>query len=125
VRSDPLDDLALGLAGGISRRQALKLLGGGLAGSLLGILGGVGEAAVGECKRNGNVCKNDWQCCSGKCEGGTCAECVSNSISCTADSECCSGICSPTGTCCSRTACTTTIDCCSGGICSDAGICLF
>jgi hypothetical protein len=100
VHSEPFDDLARGLASGMSRREALKLLGGGLAGGLLVFLG-VGRAAADPpgCKRNGKHCKRDEQCCSGNCESGTCAAaCVSNGGSCTSSSQCCNGVCKG-GTC--------------------------
>ena len=60
---DCFDDLTRTLTTSMSRRQALKLLGGSLAGGLLAFLG-VGEAAADDtCKRNGKTCKNDDQCC--------------------------------------------------------------
>jgi carbon dioxide concentrating mechanism protein CcmM len=48
VRSDPLDDLARGLASRISRRQALKLLGGSLAAATIGGCGGEKDGAQGD-----------------------------------------------------------------------------
>jgi hypothetical protein len=87
------DDLARGLASGdMSRRRAIGLMGAALVEGALASLG-IGEAAADQCKRNGKACKKDKQCCSGNCEGGTCAPaCVpTDSQGCTADGECCSG----------------------------------
>jgi hypothetical protein len=73
------DELARGLASGtLSRGKALKVMGAALVGGALGSLGGVASADQGdqgeneECKPEGKKCKNNHQCCSGKCEGGTC-----------------------------------------------------
>jgi hypothetical protein len=69
------DELTRGLASGsISRGRALRLMGAALVGGTLASLG-VGGVAVAdnECKPTGKKCRKDKQCCSGKCEGGTCA----------------------------------------------------
>jgi hypothetical protein len=68
------DELATGLASGsISRGKALKLMGAALVGGTLASLG-IGEAAADNlCKPNGKKCRKNAQCCSGKCEDGTCA----------------------------------------------------
>jgi hypothetical protein len=100
------DDLTRALARGTSRRQALKLLGGGLAGSLLAFLG-VGEAAADDCKRNGKACKKNKQCCSGNCANGFCAPLCPPCDACST----CSG-----GTCVSS--------CGSGETCDPTGICV-
>jgi hypothetical protein len=75
AREHSFDELARALASGsISRRKALRLMGAALVGGTLASVG-IGEAAADPpgCKRNGKKCKRDTQCCSGKCEGGTCA----------------------------------------------------
>jgi hypothetical protein len=75
ARERSFDELARGLASGdISRRRVLRLMGAALVGGTLASLG-IGEAAADPpgCKRNGKKCKRDTQCCSGNCEGGTCA----------------------------------------------------
>ena len=75
------DELARGLASGISRRQALKVLGGSLAGGLLAVFGVGGVAAADEeCKPNGKKCRKNAQCCSGSCANGTCAACPSGTV---------------------------------------------
>jgi hypothetical protein len=89
------DELASGLASGsISRGKALRLMGAALVGGTLGSLG-IGEAAADDlCKPEGKKCRKDKQCCSGKCEGRTCAAgCVSDGGTCANGSECCSGKC--------------------------------
>jgi hypothetical protein len=99
ARDHSFDELTRGLASGsISRGKALRLMGAALVGGALASVG-IGEASADDCKRNGKRCKKDKQCCSGNCEGGTCAAaCTSNSGSCTSGSECCSGNCK-SGTC--------------------------
>jgi hypothetical protein len=78
------DELASGLASGsISRGRALRLMGAALVGGTLASLG-IGEAAADPpgCKRNGKKCTRDTQCCSGNCEGGTCAAVGTNLLRC-------------------------------------------
>jgi hypothetical protein len=68
------DELTIGLSSGtLSRGKALRLMGAALVGGTLASLG-IGEASADPpgCKRNGKHCKNDEQCCSGACVGGTC-----------------------------------------------------
>ena len=67
------DDLARGLADGtLTRGKALRLMGAAVVGGALGSLG-IGEAsATPRCKPTGKKCRNDAQCCSGNCSGGTC-----------------------------------------------------
>jgi hypothetical protein len=98
------DDLTRTLATTTTRRQALKLLGGSLAGGLLAFLG-VGEAGANgdtDCKQNGKTCKKDRQCCSGSCVNGVCSSCILNTppftpptATCSSDNQCCG-----TGSCC-------------------------
>ena len=101
AREHSFDELARGLASGeVSRSKALRLMGAALVGGTLASLLGIGEAAAAPpaprgCKRDGKKCKESSQCCSGNCEGGTCAvaQCIPFTESCTADTQCCSGIC--------------------------------
>src|SRR5215218_6285749 len=89
------DELARGLAdGSVTRGRALRLMGAALVGGALASLG-IGEAGADElCKPEGKKCRKDKQCCSGKCEGGTCAAaCGSNGATCTEGTQCCSGNC--------------------------------
>src|SRR5215216_7974235 len=109
ARERAFDDLATQMASGsISRGKALRLMGAALVGGTLGSLGIRGASADQgdqgeneECKAEGKKCRKNAQCCSGKCEGGTCAAaCVSNGGTCTVNDQCCSGTCNSTsGTC--------------------------
>jgi hypothetical protein len=74
ARERSFDELASGLASGtLSRRRALRLMGGALVGSALASLG-IGEAAADPpgCKRNGKRCKKNRSCCSSNCVDGMC-----------------------------------------------------
>ena len=53
------------------------------------------------CCRDGRDCRRDDQCCSGRCEGGTCvpASCLPFEGNCGGDSDCCSGVCSGGSVC--------------------------
>jgi hypothetical protein len=96
AREHSLDELARGLAsGGVTRGKAIRLIGAALLGGTLASFGIGGVAAADdECKPTGKKCKKDKQCCSGKCEGGTCAAaCGSNGATCTEGTQCCSGNC--------------------------------
>ena|SRR5215203_384601 len=102
TRESSFDELARGMASGtLSRGKALRLMGAALVGGTLASLG-IGEAAADTpgCKRNGKHCTKDKVCCSGNCEGGTCAApCKQLCDPCTEDSECCSGLCGISGVC--------------------------
>ncbi len=65
------DELAKGLAQCVTRRQALKKFGVGLAGMALACLGlaSVAEAAK-KCLPSGSRCGSDNDCCSGICYKG-------------------------------------------------------
>jgi hypothetical protein len=61
------DDLARGLANGtLSRRKALRLMGGILVGGALASVPGV-ALADDDCRRFGRRCRRDSQCCSKNC----------------------------------------------------------
>ena len=60
------DELSKSLAEGVSRRNALKKFGLGLAGVLLCSLG-LSHKAEANCFPLGHKCKYDSQCCSGIC----------------------------------------------------------
>lgn len=97
ARDHSFDELTRGLASGsISRGKALRLMGAALVGGALASVG-IGEASADDCKRNGKRCKKDKQCCSGNCEGGTCADapptCGSINAPCNGNTDCCSGRC--------------------------------
>ena len=61
------DAMARAMAGGATRRRALRLAGGGLAGALLAAAGLGGRAQADTCKASGKACKKGGQCCSGNC----------------------------------------------------------
>ena len=98
------DDLTRALASGMSRRQALKLLGGSLMGGLLSFSGlGTVFAKPKQCTANGKHCNSKTVCCSGFCDSTTktCAcppgQTFVNGSCCLASqvcgSVCCSGTC--------------------------------
>ena len=98
ARERSFDELARGLASGsISRRRALRLMGGVLVGGTLASLGFGGVAGADEeCKPTGRKCRKNQQCCSNNCSKsgtssfGTCAAgCLSDNSPCTASSQCC------------------------------------
>lgn len=63
------DEFAKGLAQSVTRRQALKKFGVGLAGMALACLGLTNRAdgATATCKPSGAVCRKNSECCSGLC----------------------------------------------------------
>ena len=68
------DELAKGLAQSVTRRQALKQFGVGLAGMALACFGLANrvEASGGGCGKYGSACKSYADCCSGVCLNGKC-----------------------------------------------------
>ncbi len=67
---DKFDELAKGLAQTVTRRQALKRFGVGLAGMALACFGLANRGQAGKlpCIPSGGLnCKGNGQCCSGKC----------------------------------------------------------
>jgi len=73
--NNKFDELAKGLAQSVTRRQALKRFGVGLAGMALACFGlaDKAEASGGGCAHYGRSCKSDAHCCSGYCLNGKCA----------------------------------------------------
>lgn len=66
------NDVAREIAVGASRRQALKLLGSGIAGGFLA-LSGVKQAEAADCTRAGKKCQKSKECCAGlACMNGRC-----------------------------------------------------
>ena len=67
--NNQFDELAKGLAQSVTRRQALKRFGAGLAGMALACFGlaNKADAGSGGCKPNGSKCVHNGQCCSGIC----------------------------------------------------------
>ena len=54
---------------------------------------GCSDPSCGACSAVGTVCDADGDCCSGRCEEGTCAvSCVPSAGVCTADGDCCAGM---------------------------------
>lgn len=99
------DVLARSLASdNLSRRQALKLVGGALLGSMLGLLGSeTAYATHFGCRHVGNRCRRGSQCCSGRCRKGRCR--AHNTGNCPAQQDPCPSTtsCTPEG---GSTACT-------------------
>jgi hypothetical protein len=121
AKDSVFDDLARGLAdGSLTRGKALRLMGAAVVGSTLGSFGIGGVAlADDECKPTGKKCRKNKQCCSGNCEGGTCAAaCGSNGATCTEGTQCCSGFCKG-GMCVESCIPPNAIPCDTGG----AGVC--
>jgi hypothetical protein len=106
-------------AGEVTRREALRRVGGAAAGALLASLGvGCGtermsgpEMARRGCKGLGVNCRNDSQCCSGLCVKEEC--CAGPGTSCTRSNQCCSRVCTD-GQC----QCESDLQLC-GGQCAD------
>jgi hypothetical protein len=65
------DGVAREIAAGTSRRQALKLIGGSVAGGFLA-LSRVEPAGAERCRRAGEKCDKRKACCVGTCCGGVC-----------------------------------------------------
>jgi hypothetical protein len=66
------DDVARGAAQATSRRQALRLIGAGVAGGLLSLGGARPADAKRRCRRVGEKCKASTDCCVGTCCAGVC-----------------------------------------------------
>jgi hypothetical protein len=95
-----LDNVARILAGPTSRRQTLKLLGGMLAGVVLGTIG-IGRAKA-QASCGGRTCNKNQHCCG----SGDTATCISDertccgTTSCNKNQTCCNNeCCSPNQTC--------------------------
>jgi hypothetical protein len=67
--NNKFDKLAKGLAQSVTRRQALKRFGAGLAGMALACFGlaNGAQADTGGCKTSGKPCNTNRECCSGFC----------------------------------------------------------
>jgi len=89
------DELAKTLGrGGVTRRGALKALGGGLLGGLLGA-GDRAPAGAHTCRAGGVLCLQDAHCCSGACDPAThrCAPtCRGGGHPCAGNQACCAGL---------------------------------
>jgi hypothetical protein len=136
ARERSFDELARGLAEGkLSRRKALRMLGGVLLGGALASVPGMAWAAKpGPCpKKCGKHCCPDatFVCSGGKCAcpagttnlGTTCcpnADVCGTSCGCSTGEACCSGTCTPLGT---VTNCGSCGNACSGGKTCQAGAC--
>ncbi len=67
--NNKFDELAKGLAQSVTRRQALKKFGVGLAGMALACFGlaNKANATKGGCKPGDTPCKSAFECCGGLC----------------------------------------------------------
>ncbi len=63
--NNKFDELAKGLAQSVTRRQALKKFGVGLAGMALGCFGLANQSQAKGCIPGGYSCRNTNQCCPG------------------------------------------------------------
>lgn len=68
MNPDRFDAMVLALNAAPSRRALLRAFGAGLSAAVLATLDAPQDAAA-ACKRDGNKCQKDDQCCSGKCQG--------------------------------------------------------
>jgi len=62
------DELAIGMAQSVTRRQAVKKFGVGLAGMALACLGLAGRDRTTTCLPSGYPCQGGKDCCSGMCQ---------------------------------------------------------
>ncbi len=65
--NNKFDELTKGLAQSVTRRQALKRFGAGLAGLALAGFGLANKAQAATCLASGAHCHSNSQCCSGAC----------------------------------------------------------
>lgn len=65
--NNKFDELAKGLAQSVTRRQALKKFGVGLAGMALACFGLASRANATQCLPSGLPCSSEKDCCSGIC----------------------------------------------------------
>src|SRR6516225_760484 len=71
--NNKFDELAKGLAQSVTRRQAIKRFGVGLAGMALACFGLANKAEADRCAFTGSPCTKKGECCSGYCRpDGTC-----------------------------------------------------
>lgn len=98
--NNQFDELTKSLAQSVTRREALKKFGFGLAGMALACFGLANKAEAGKTKTNcvkyGEPCNTDADCCSGFCNG------YSRTCGCTTNSDCGrrkSGLYCDSGTC--------------------------
>jgi hypothetical protein len=128
------DQLAQELAGGLSRRQALRRLGGGLLGAAVAAVGlglgkasaagvGIGEACV-DCCNGISPRPEPFGRCVSDCvhNGGICgATCVAQGSACSQNSDCCFGVCPDSRVCACVPAdetCASDAECCLGLTCN-------
>lgn len=112
----------------VSRREMLRLVGGGIVASLLGVVGRAGVAAQ-TCLAEGEVCHSSDQCCLGRCKkkkGHTRGHC-----SCPATRQCETFCCGSDHFCCNpqdQICCPSDAQCCNpgdgtGSCCAAPGSC--
>jgi hypothetical protein len=138
-----IDDVARILASPMPRREALRLVGGALAGGILGTLGLRHAAAQRKDDPDDEKCRAGTTKCGTRCCSGAqvcCQEtdfrpfCATAGKTCCGSTACVSGqtccrtssrpFCATAGkTCCGRTACDKDDVCCNGQCCKDHEVC--
>ncbi len=111
-----IDDVAKALAGSMPRRQALKLITGGLSAGILGFLG-VRAASAAKCASNQTAC--GYGCCNNDTQ-----VCLNGNKCCEKGSTVCKGSCCPPGsTCVSDGCCPPSRVVCFNKCCAPGEIC--
>jgi hypothetical protein len=70
--AERVDGISRRLAGGTSRREALRLLGAAVGAGVLSIISGGSAQAAPRCRRTGEKCEENKICCTGVCCGEVC-----------------------------------------------------
>jgi hypothetical protein len=149
MSDDRFDELSKALATTTSRRQALKILAATAAGGAFSLFGAREARAIGRCRRVGQPCRQDYECCDffcnparGRCEcppspaAHLCAKtrrCIfCNPETSTFDPATCTCVCNEGTTPCNGQCCGEGEECCRGtffsqccptGQCCPSGYC--
>ena len=149
MSDEKLDELSKALATTTSRRQMLKVLAATAAGGVLTFVG-AREAGAARCRRVGQPCRANFECCDFFCppDTGRCScrpgenlcsktkRCVSCDPEATFDPETCQCVCPQGTTQCGNECCSGDEECCPGGyygptccppgeICCPGGFCSY
>jgi hypothetical protein len=131
-----IDDISRVIASPISRRKAVRLVGGAVGGAVLSSLGlGRASRALGAQASNTVSCSGNQVLCNGKCypKGYTCCgsrvcgsadKCCPGGYCCDTAQTCCGRACCARGeTCCNGRCYPSTYTCCGGGVCDSDDKC--